>query len=159
MIEFTDAYLGCSDEQSFKTKYLKKIFSHSLDKTQRVFCIETEETVKGFPDVMITWKNPAIKEFGLVRFLEFKISDRTGKIKFQKTQPPFYRRNADMNITVVAYNIKSRSVHTFRALDIFNELSPYASNLKGEVHLGKAEVESESINSIARKFPERYCAR
>ena len=78
----SDDYIDCQNEQQFKMKWLKINGLPNFTK----FCIETEETVKGFPDAMFidndtkqTW------------FAEFKFT-KTGKIKFQPTQPSFYKK-------------------------------------------------------------------
>ena len=118
----TDTYLTCKDEQSFKKLYciaeLKKKYQTII---QRIFCIETEETVAGFPDVMELLIDSTIR----ARFYEFKFSDRRGNIKFQPTQPAFYKRNPEMEICVVAYNCVSKRVHLFSTNEIFCKDSPY----------------------------------
>ena len=62
-----------------------------------VFCIETEETEPGFPDVL------AIKD-GETKFLELKITDRKGIFKMQKTQPRFYKMYPNLHIAVVVWD-------------------------------------------------------
>ena len=127
----TADYSKCKDEQSFKMLFLKHIpnkeaFNH--------FCIETEETVKGFPDVLCIHK-----ETDLASFEEFKYT-KTGKIKFQSTQPAFYKKYKDLAIMVIAYNAKTDKVHTFMTNELFDKNSPYYMNEKAEVDLNKAEV-------------------
>lgn len=133
MIEQGKEYSKCKDEQSFKMLWLKN--NSTSNKHHKFFCIETEETVRGFPDVMEVY----CSENNTVKFYEFKFSDSKGKIKFQPTQPSFYRNNADMNIEVIAYNQKSQKVHRFYVSNIFNENSYYAINLKAEINLNIAE--------------------
>lgn len=128
MIDFSD----CKNEQQFKMKYIKTILKPQFEK---VFCIETEETVKGFPDVMCL----AGEEWAIPRafFYEFKYSNAQGKIKFQPTQPAFYKaNNAVMGIWIVAYNKKTNEVVEFPVLDM--------SSVKGERRFymnEKAEVQ------------------
>ena len=127
----TADYSKCKDEQSFKMLFLKHIpnkeaFNH--------FCIETEETVKGFPDVLSIHK-----ETDKVSFEEFKYT-KTGKIKFQPTQPAFYKKYFTLPIIIVAYNAKTDKVHTFMTNELFDKNSPYYMNEKAEVDLNKAEV-------------------
>lgn len=89
-------YADCLNEQSFKVKWVNanRIF------WKKIFCIETEETVKGFPDVMLVdWDNR-------VHFLEFKITDKYGRFKFQPTQPAFYKKNPDLPVSVVVLDRK-----------------------------------------------------
>lgn len=118
----TDTYLTCKDEQSFKKLYclaeLKKKYQNLV---QRIFCIETEETVAGFPDVMELLIDSTIR----ARFYEFKFSDKRGNIKFQPTQPAFYKMYPEMEICVVAYNCVSKRVHLFRTKEISDKESPY----------------------------------
>ena len=117
----SDAYAHCKNEQEFKKLYcvaeLKKRYAG-----QKIFNIETEETVAGFPDVMelttFCGKTTA-------RFFEFKVSDKRGNIKFQPTQPSFFKQNYELDIKVVAYNNQSKRVHVFGASEIFDKGSPY----------------------------------
>ena len=118
----TDTYLTCKDEQDFKKFYcvaeIKKKYENTV---QKIFNIETEETVAGFPDVMELLIDSTARAY----FYEFKFSDRRGNIKFQPTQPAFYKKNPEMEICVVAYNCVSKRVHWFRTKEIFDKASPY----------------------------------
>lgn len=127
----TKEYIDCKTEQPFKIRYIANNFGKL--KHTKTFCIETEETVAGFPDVM------TITDGKEVKFYEFKCSDSLGKIKFQPTQPSFYKRNTELNITVVAYNRKTQVIHLFSVEEIFKEESKYKINLKAEINLCKAE--------------------
>lgn len=136
----SDTYAGCENEQQFKKLYcvteLKK-----RDLGQKIFNIETEETVAGFPDVMELWtvnlhEGSCTQAF----FYEFKISDSFGGIKFQPTQPAFYKQNSELPIKVVAYNRVSKRVHVFSANEIFDKQSPcYTTN--GRINLNAIEKE------------------
>lgn len=128
-LDFSD----CKDEQQFKMKYVREVLKSQFE---RVFCIETEETVRGFPDVMCLEGNA--KPFLLTHafFFEFKYSNAQGKIKFQPTQPSFYKANNEvMHIMVVAYNKKANTVHEFTVSCLFNKDSPFCMNEKAEVQL------------------------
>lgn len=118
----TDTYLTCKEEQDFKKLYcvteIKKKYENTV---QKIFNIETEETVAGFPDVMELLIDSTIR----AHFYEFKFSDNRGNIKFQPTQPAFYKRNPEMEICVIAYNCVSKRVHLFRTKEIFDKDSPY----------------------------------
>ena len=134
----SDTYAGCENEQQFKKLYcvteLKK-----QNSGQKIFNIETEETVAGFPDVMelVTISAGSCTQ---AFFYEFKISDSSGSIKFQPTQPAFYRSNSELPIEVVAYNRFSKRVHLFRTNEIFNKNSPYYTT-NGRINLSKVEKE------------------
>ena len=120
----------CKSEQEFKMKFLK----NAKNKQDfYCFCIETEETVKGFPDVLCVEKNT-----DKASFEEFKYT-KTGKIKFQPTQPSFYKRYSTLPICVVAYNAKSDKVHWIMTHELFDKESPYYMNEKLEVDLCRAE--------------------
>lgn len=127
----TNDFSNCQNEQQFKMKYINAILKPQFEK---VFCIETEETVKGFPDVMCLAGRKKLQPVAF--FFEFKYSNAQGKIKFQPTQPAFYKANNDvMHIIIVAYNKKTNIVHEFTASCLFNEGSPYYMNEKAEVQL------------------------
>ena len=119
------------NEQKFKMKYIKTILQTQCDE---VFCIETEETVKGFPDVMCLMGRE--EACPVAFFYEFKFSNAQGKIKFQPSQPAFYKaHNSNMKIMVVAYNRRTNRVSEFTASCLFNKNSPYHLNEKAEVNL------------------------
>lgn len=128
-LDFSD----CKDEQQFKMKYIREVLKPQFE---RVFCIETEETVRGFPDVMCL--EPINNHSCMTHafFCEFKYSNAQGKIKFQPTQPAFYKaHNEVMNIMIIAYNRKTNKVHEFWASCLFDENSHYHINVKAEVQL------------------------
>lgn len=143
----TPLFSGLKDEQSFKMKYIKVYMKLNQD-FQRIFCIETEETVKGFPDVMEIIIQPL--KTNTVNFYEFKFSDKNGKIKFQPTQPSFYRHNSALNIEVVAYNQKTEKIHIFKTESLFDIESPYRMNEKAEVNLCLAEKGGENESTYSK---------
>ena len=122
-------YIDCQNEQQFKMKWLK------LNELPNILslCIETEETVKGFPDVL-----SIDKETKKTYFFEFKFTKR-GKIRFQPTQPAFYKKYAYLSIWIIAYNAHTRTVHIIPKEALFQENSDYKMNEKAEVDLSKAE--------------------
>lgn len=136
-------YSKCKNEQEFKMKFLK---SAKNKQDFYCFCIETEETVKGFPDVLCVEKNT-----DQASFEEFKYT-KTGKIKFQPTQPSFYKRYSTLPICIIAYNAKSDKVHCFMTHELFNKESPYYMNEKSEVDLCKAEVGGIKYESVYCEF-------
>lgn len=132
----SDTYAGCENEQEFKKLYcvaeLKK-----RNAGQKIFNIETEETVAGFPDVMELLIDSTTRAY----FYEFKFSDRRGNIKFQPTQPAFYKKNPEMEICVIAYNCVSKRVHLFRTNEISDKSSPYYTT-NARINLCNVEKES-----------------
>ena len=133
----SDDFVKCKDEQAFKKLYCNTRLRQKECKSQKIFCIETEETVAGFPDVMELFTGSL---FPIVKFYEFKASDRYGNIEFQPTQPAFYKNNKDLKVLVIAYNRKSQRVHSFSAYEIFDENSPYYTTNR-RINLTKAEKE------------------
>lgn len=127
MFYTTEDFKSCKEEQDFKMAYIK-----AYKRAYHVFCIETEETVKGFPDVLLI-----SKETGKASFLEFKFAKRSGIIHFQANQPAFYRQHHDLNIKVVAYVKDMMRVHVFRVDEMFDKNSPYCLNGKAEIDLSK----------------------
>lgn len=125
----SEKYAKCTDEQSFKMKYLKENQKNEFYQ----FCIETEETMKGFPDVMVISKIDST-----TTFLEFKFT-KTGRIKFQPTQPAFYKSHPELKIYVLAYNAKTKQFHLFEVGLLFRE-GGYKMNEKAEVDLCKVEA-------------------
>lgn len=119
-------YVGCRDEQEFKMKFVKEVLKKE---NKNVFCIETEETVKGFPDVL-----DINDKTGVTTLYEFKVA-RQGKIKFQPSQPAFYLQHKDLNVKIVALDLKRLIYVIFNASCLFNEFSPYQINEKGEVSI------------------------
>lgn len=136
----TEAFAHCKNEQEFKKLYVVKEL-HRKGTGQKIFYIETEETVAGFPDVMELW-TANLQEGSCTQafFYEFKISDLSGGIKFQPTQPAFYKHNSELPIKVVAYNRFSKRVHVFSANEIFNKESPYCIN-NARINLCNVEKE------------------
>ena len=88
-------YSQCLTEQQFKMEWIRR---HKKEYVA-VFPIETEETVKGFPDVLAI--HAINKAEQIPYLLEFKRA-RRGFIKFQPTQPAFYKANPDLFIYVVS---------------------------------------------------------
>lgn len=88
------------------------------------YMIETEETQDGFPDVLVVDKN-----IGKSSFLEFKVSDSRGRIKFRKSQPLFYKKNYFLKIDVVALDIRNNKEHRFPALALFDKDNMYKLDL------------------------------
>lgn len=129
MHSIAEKYAKCKDEQSFKMMYLKENQTNNFYQ----FCIETEETVKGFPDVIAISKIDST-----TTLLEFKFT-KTGRIKFQPTQPAFYKSHPELRIYVLAYNAKTKQLHLFEAGLLFRE-GAYKMNEKAEVDLCKAEI-------------------
>ena len=118
----SEDFVECRDEQAFKKNYCNLRLRHRELPNQKIFCIETEETVAGFPDVMELFTG---RTTIVVNFYEFKASDRYGIIEFQPSQPAFYKSNEDLKVRVIAYNRKSQRVHLFSASEIFDKDSPY----------------------------------
>lgn len=134
-----------TNEEQFKRRYLDLFKSRHPDSFRTgngaeehcFFCIETEETIHGFPDVMEVVSTDG---FNHVHFYEFKLSDMCGCIKFQPTQPAFYKRHKAMNVFVTAYNRQTQYLHIFPVWCLFDEGSPYFLNNGSFLNLTEAEI-------------------
>jgi hypothetical protein len=91
-----------ADENNFKKKIMK-IFSKKKEIIKRVFAIENREE-PGMPDLLLI--DVAHKAF----FLEIKYAKK-GVITFEWTQIPWYLRNRELFIGIVAYNDLTKNVH------------------------------------------------
>lgn len=70
------------------------------------FCIESPGTADGFPDVL------AVSDRGRYQLFEFKVSDSEGCVRFQKTQPLFYKKNAGLTMFILAWDVtRQRAVY------------------------------------------------
>lgn len=129
------SYNKCKNEQDFKMTWFKRFKKYYAD----MFCIETEETVGGFPDVMALGYNQQ------AHFFEFKFT-KTGKIKFQPTQPAFYKAHNTMDITVLALwqTETGTRVYAFPVSKMFEE-GHYRLNERGEIDLHDAPMEGMFI--------------
>jgi len=122
---------GSTNEQTFKRAYL----TFYTEPECYYFCIETEETVQGFPDVLCIHKKT-----GVTKLMEFKYT-KTGKIKFQPTQPAFYKQCSELKIDIVAYDAKESRLHFFPASFLFEPSSPYHMSENNTVDLSRAYKE------------------
>lgn len=132
-------YEDCKTEQEFKTEWIRR---HRKE-FKELFCIETEETVKGFPDVLgiretdvLDGKCKVIAKVQTPSFIEFKLA-RKGKIKFQPTQPAFYRAHKELDIEVVslAEHKGKYYIVCFKAEAIFEDNGSFEINGNNEVDL------------------------
>ena len=115
-------------------KGFKRYLMNNLKNTKNflaLFEIETEETVLGFPDVLaITKENRAV-------LYEFKYSNKQGVIKFQPTQPAFYKANKELDIRVIALSEYRGEfyIHGFKVQELFREGSMYKMDGMNQVDL------------------------
>lgn len=121
-------YSMCQTEQAFKMEWVRR---HKSD-SAKYFCIETEETIKGFPDVLAIVTDTL--DFQFPKFFEFKKA-RKGWIEFQPTQPAFYKANKELDITVVALveNKGKNHIVYFPTNWLFNDNLAYS--LRGGLRL------------------------
>jgi hypothetical protein len=90
------------EEARFKRDVLK-MWEARLD-GWRYFCIESPDTAAGFPDVL------AANDRGKYELYEFKVSDDKGVLKFEKTQPLFYKQHSGLRMMVVAWDVPKQSL-------------------------------------------------
>ena len=107
-----------TSEQEFKTWFLQDLREKETD--VRVFPIETEETVPGFPDAVVLGQDRK------ARLYEFKYADKKGRITFRKTQARFFLlTDGFASVDVVAYDRMCNVYHVFPAKALFTPASPY----------------------------------
>ena len=75
-------------EAEFSTQIIKK-----LQENYSVFPIETEETVPGFPDLLLEQHGNACT---YATHAELKVEDENGFIEFKRSQLAFYKRHPEM---------------------------------------------------------------
>ena len=112
-------------EAEFKKRHIAKW--KKLGIYEKVYCIESEETEPGFPDV--------IAHGGTFDFFEFKVSDARGLIKFKKTQPSFYKRNPALGVIIIALDNRDGKVIMFPASALFEVDGMFEIDRKLEVQL------------------------
>ena len=128
------SFRACKDEQSFKMLYLKKCTPDFTGNYN--FCIESEGTVLGFPDVI---ELTVLNNSTCAVLKEFKYG-KTGTIHFQPTQPSFYRKYKDIKIKIIAFNAYTDRVHNFYASSLFDKSSPYYLNDNNKIDLTQVEI-------------------
>lgn len=112
------------DYKMFRIDELKKTLGANA------YCIETEETEPGFPDVLFVFK-----KLHIANFFEFKYADSSGYITFKKTQPVFYKRNKELTINVLAWDPVAKREHWFLVEELFEKDSPYRMDTNRKVKL------------------------
>ena len=112
-----------ADELAFKKKLVKLL---KEDKNGFKDVIEIENSVEpGMPDII------TIDIFDRVVFIEIKYA-RKGVITFKRSQLPWYRRHPDLIITIVAYNDKTKNLHTISAKHILKNTTTTSFKLREE---------------------------
>ena len=138
-------YTKCRNEQEFKMKWIQE----HIKEYEKLFCIETEETIAGFPDVLgIKLERDNYRVYQRPVFLEFKKA-RKHKIHFQPTQPAFYRKNKTLDLQIVALD-DSGEVFVFPSQALFCAGNEFALNEVAQVDLTRAlkykEMKDESTD-------------
>jgi hypothetical protein len=95
------------EESRFKKDLIK--YWESINDGWHYFCVESPDTMRGFPDVL------AISDRGRYQLYELKVSDNKGFIKFERTQPLFYKKHGGLHALVVAWNVPFREAVYFSA--------------------------------------------
>ena len=112
-----------ADEDGFKKKFMK-IVSSMPDKYKTVLAIENA-VEPGMPDlIVVDRKNRST-------FVETKYA-RRGVITFKKTQIPWYRKNKNLPIFILAYNDKTENVHVINASYIIAKAQSVCFTLEKE---------------------------
>lgn len=104
------------DEQWFKTWHMGRVET-ILGPRATAFQIENEEKEPGFPDVLIDI------EGGAPLYIEYKVSDARGVVKFQRAQPLFYKSHPRMPIYVVVYSVPEKDYTVFPAALVLSAMT------------------------------------
>jgi hypothetical protein len=120
---------GNVTEKEFANYYAQNVLQKDYPNYAFYF-IETEETQRGFPDLMLVERDTQ-----KALFFEFKVADSRGVITFQRTQPAFYKKNPFLNVTVVAYLPASACPVIFYAKSLFDKDSVFYLRDNLEVRL------------------------
>lgn len=103
------------NEQQFKMKFIEKSTERGAF-GDKYFCIETEETEPGFPDVMkLTYENKA-------SFFEMKLADSEDNFKVQRTQPLFYLNHRDLDITILVWSNKRNKMYAVTSEEVISRV-------------------------------------
>jgi hypothetical protein len=115
------------DEATFKKQKVEKWKTSGT--FESVFCIETEETETGFPDVL------AIDKVHVSQLYEFKVSDARGIIKFERGQPLFYKKYPHLNVEIVALDNRTGETVFIPSAALFDPNSQWPIKPNREVQL------------------------
>lgn len=98
------------NEASFKRALVKEMRENFT--VAEVFEIESEETEKGFPDLLvINYDSPAV-------LMELKITDKDGFVTFQKTQPLFYKQHHKLTIPILVWDSQNQKIVILHKEDV-----------------------------------------
>lgn len=103
------------EEQRFKKWHIEKI-RRTYKFVKEVFEVENEEKEPGFPDVLL------IVHDDEAMLLEYKVSDERGVISFERAQPLFYKRHANLCVYIVAYSVPEKRYHILASSEVIEEL-------------------------------------
>ena len=106
-------------EQQFKAAVMRLWKSYDL--ADDVLEVENEEKAPGTPDVFVF-------SGGYCALYEFKLSDKKGVIKFQDTQPLFYKQHPKLDIKIIAWDAPRQ-----RAVVIYPETILAAKSLRYKI--------------------------
>lgn len=107
-------------EKEFASKIVEELKKY----TQTVFQIESEETVKGFPDILYCVRPHVFA------FFELKIINNS-VLKLQKTQLVFAKKHSkNMNIALLAYDNNTKGLYYIPSILDLEKVPVYKSSDK-----------------------------
>lgn len=112
-----------ADETAFKRQLMKEYLKEE-NQYKKVFEIENAME-PGMPDLLV------ISYDDIVVFVETKYAEE-GIISFKKTQPPWYMRNKDLSIIIVAYNDLTKNIHVIDAIYLLKVMKGRKLKLRRE---------------------------
>ena len=111
------------DETAFKRQLMKEHLKGE-NPYKKVFEIENAME-PGMPDLLV------ISYDDTVVFVETKYAEK-GIISFKKTQPPWYMRNKDLPIVIIAYNDLTKNIHVIDAIYLLKVMKGRKLKLRRE---------------------------
>jgi len=106
------------EETEFRAELMRTLNAHEKSLAQ-AYAVENEEKEPGWPDVLVA--QVTFGEGTLCTFIETKVCDASGHIKFEKTQPVFYKRNPILDVQIYAFDSRYDRILVASAEDIVKE--------------------------------------
>ena len=122
--------MSCAEERKYFPKLAKKycsgqeqIFKRDVTRYWKdcgfdCIWLENSETASGAPDTIVFMRSH-------VFLFEFKVSDKGGYVRFQKTQPLYYQQHKNLRIKIIAFDIPSNKVVIRDANEVVEYIKTY----------------------------------
>jgi hypothetical protein len=105
------------------------------------FCTETEGTEPGFPDVLSVQDSRYL-------LIEFKVSDASGVLHFQRSQPIFYKKYREVTLCIAAWDVPGARLLLIDPEDIVQAKSARFRCPKGSVPVCAANLNRDRLSLL-----------